>query len=88
MAMKADCYKCRYRADLPGDAHSRCLYPGTKTGMFDFFAPENLVLGRKLDIQADSYGVKMGWFLWPVNFDPVWLRNCNGFEPADGCRAE
>jgi hypothetical protein len=23
----------------------------------------------------------MGWFFWPYNFDPRWLKSCDGFEP-------
>ena len=41
MNQKPDCYKCRYRGTVPGDAHSCCKYPGNKTGLLDFFAPEN-----------------------------------------------
>lgn len=50
--MKPDCYKCKYRGNLPGDAHSCCKHPN---------------------------GIKNGWFFWPLNFDPVWLENCDGF---------
>jgi hypothetical protein len=37
----------------------------------------------KLNITAQRYGVKMGWFMWPVNFDPAWLLKCEGFEEGD-----
>ena len=72
------CYKCKHRGDVPGDAHSSCKYPGTKTGMFDFFL--NGDIARKLGIIGNEHGIKSGWFMWPVNFDPVWLENCDGFE--------
>jgi hypothetical protein len=29
---------------------------------------------------GDPWGRKMGWFFWPFNFDPVWLKSCDGFE--------
>lgn len=35
----------------------------------------------KLNIEAVPYAVRCGWFAWPVNFDPVWLLNCDGFTP-------
>jgi hypothetical protein len=38
---------------------------------------------KKLGIQADRHGVRMGWFCWPDNFDPVWLLNCEGFTPNE-----
>lgn len=78
-----ECYKCKYRGSVPGDAHSCCRYPGNKTEMFDFFNQKNMGNAEKLHIKADPYGVKSGWFLWPVNFDPVWLRNCDGFAPKE-----
>lgn len=77
---KPNCHECKYRGSVPGDAHSCCRYPGTKTGMFDFFMPENKEIAGKLQITADPHGIRNGWFMWPVNFAPVWLNNCNGFE--------
>ena len=32
------------------------------------------------EIEANEHGVNKGWFIWPFNFDPVWLENCNAFE--------
>lgn len=32
-----------------------------------------------LKIRANFHGIKNGWFVWPVNFDPVWLEHCDGF---------
>jgi len=26
------------------------------------------------------HGVKNGWFMWPLNFDPTWLISCDGFS--------
>lgn len=74
-----ECYKCKYRGDLPGNTHSCCRYPGNETGMFDFFSEENSKNIEKLNVKADSYGVRNGWFMWPINFDPIWLINCDGF---------
>jgi hypothetical protein len=34
----------------------------------------------KAIVKGNNYGVKMGWFFWPVNYDPVWLISCNGFS--------
>jgi hypothetical protein len=33
-----------------------------------------------LGIKANETGVRRGWFLWPFNFDPVWLEECSGWE--------
>ena len=38
---------------------------------------------KELNIKASPHGVKQGWFIFPVNFDPVWLLNCDGFESVN-----
>lgn len=37
-----------------------------------------------LNIEAAAPGVDGGWFVWPVNFDPVWLTRCDGFAAKAG----
>ena len=64
MAKKPDCYKCIYRSNISGDAHISCKFPDSK----------------KINIKADPHGIKSGWFMWPFNFDPVWLEKCSGFK--------
>jgi hypothetical protein len=36
-------------------------------------------------VAGDSHGIRMGWFMWPLNYDPVWLKSCAGFsdKPED-----
>lgn len=89
------CYSCRFRGSLPGDAHSCCRHPDLKGATDDPLAGILAMLAsvgrgqpvvaveaalKKFDIQAKHHGIKMGWFNWPWNFDPVWLLNCNAFE--------
>jgi hypothetical protein len=31
-------------------------------------------------VKGNAHGIRSGWFFWPVNFDPVWLESCDGFE--------
>lgn len=83
MSEKPNCYECKYRGNVPGDAHSCCKYPGNNTGLFSLFEKQNIENASKLEIEADSHGVKMGWFMWPANFDPVWLTHCKGFEQKE-----
>ena len=89
---KPDCYECKYRRNVPGDAHSCCKHPllgdindNPLAQMLGMFAS----VGRvppiqagidKLGIKANYHGIKMGWFNFPFNFDPTWLEECNGFE--------
>ena len=75
---KPDCYKCEHRRNLIGDAHSTCSHPDIKEKTP--IAMALFMAGRKpLGVEAEDHGVQSGWFLWPINFDPVWLRACKGF---------
>jgi hypothetical protein len=78
--MKANCYECKFRGNVAGDAHSCCNYSGNDTGILSFFEPKNFENMKKLNISGNKHGISHGWFMWPVNFDPVWLENCDGFE--------
>lgn len=37
-------------------------------------------LQRDAEIEGHERGIACGWFVWPYNFDPVWLLKCNAFE--------
>jgi len=76
---KFNCYECEYRGTIPGVRHSKCCYPGLKNGMLDIFAGNSEII-KKLKIRGNEHGIKSGWFMWPCNFDPVWLENCEGFK--------
>ncbi len=87
--VKADCYKCRHRGTIPGDCHSRCNHPEVHQdtnmfgALFDMIAGKNDGAAAKLEIIGDPHGIRNAWFMWPANFDPVWLRNCNGYEEKE-----
>lgn len=83
MSKKPKCFGCKYRGNVAGSVHSSCRYPGNKFGLFDFFSNENRVNAQKLNIKADVHGIRSGWFMWPVDFDPVWLENCDGFAELE-----
>jgi hypothetical protein len=84
---RPDCYKCRWRDAIPGDAHSRCRHPlvNSNADMVDILIGviegQYREAARKLGITGHMTGIKNGWFLWPADFDPVWLLACQGFEP-------
>ena len=59
-----DCYECKYRRPLVGDAHSMCTNSHAR------------VVGY-------THGISRGWFQWPLNFDPAWLKYCTGFEQKE-----
>jgi hypothetical protein len=62
-----NCYTCKWRRPIPGNAHSWCAHP--KTSAAD-----------ELAIRGNQHGIQHGWFFWPIDFDPVWLENCTGYE--------
>ncbi len=35
------------------------------------------------EVEGKPHGIRMGWFFWPFDFDPVWLVKCDGFESKD-----
>lgn len=82
---KPNCYACKHRRSLTFDAHSRCTHP--RIGETDAIVTPLLVMHgaasgamKRLNITLDPHGVKNGWAMWPLNFDPVWLESCDGFE--------
>ena len=82
---KPNCYECVHRRIVPGDTHSSCAHP--EVGEQDIFTIMGMALSgkftelkTKLGVTGNPHGIKHGWFLWPANFDPVWLLSCNGFE--------
>lgn len=38
---------------------------------------------RSARVSAMEHGIRSGWFLWPFDFDPVWLVSCDGFQPKE-----
>lgn len=80
---KPNCYECKWRGDLLGDCHSKCEHPVATgpQGLAACFVPE--LAKAILGVVGSSHGRRRGWFSWPLNFDPVWLESCNGFEKKE-----
>lgn len=35
-------------------------------------------------VTGSRHGIERGWFMYPLNFDPVWRTSeCENFEPVD-----
>lgn len=100
---KPDCYACRYRAPVPGDAHSECRHPGaTLIRGIGFLSkglaePEERSPDLTVKFQADGApeleitfarrGILSGFTTWPLNYDPTWLRACSGFTVKENADA-
>ncbi len=88
--LKPNCYECKHRGQLPFDAHSECRHPAI-TPSDKILAPFMLMAGKqdlgvmkRMNVLGDESGIKHGWFMWPLNFDPTWLLTCDGFEKKGG----
>lgn len=92
MTKKFDCFKCKWRGDVPGSAHISCKHPSLKRvtdnpllGLMGVFASVGRVKplmanSKELNIKGHPTGIRNGWFNFPFNFAPTWLLNCDGFE--------
>lgn len=80
------CHKCKHSRKIPGDTHLKCGHPFIDEDGGSLFSIVSSLMGKddnamdKLNISLNSTGVKNGWAYWPVNFDPIWIDNCDGFE--------
>lgn len=94
--MDKNCYQCKHRGGLAGNAHSCCQHPKAADALSDSVGnilaifvnvgrsnPAMSPTAVELGIKANAHGIAKGWFNWPWNFDPAWLENCNGFEERD-----
>ena len=55
-----------------------CKYKGSVPGSSHLTCSKKNVL-----VDAEEYGIKMGWFNFPYDFDPTWLNKCSGFVDKD-----
>jgi len=82
---KPDCYKCVFRGDIAGDAHSCCRHPkcvdvlNNPLGLFAGMIKGTGII-KGLKVKANQHGIDNGWFWFPWNFDPTWLEECSGFK--------
>lgn len=85
--MKPDCFKCKHKRTIPGNAHIRCGHPmvdsndplSNLASLFGGGTPHQVAM-EKMGVTGHETGIKNGWFMWPFNFDPNWLLSCNGME--------
>jgi hypothetical protein len=78
------CYNCKYRQDVAGSCHSTCTSPYADTKAPVYFMLQQAKSLQTSDdsfiIEGDEHGIRNGWFMWPIDFDPVWVEKCTGFE--------
>lgn len=86
--MEKKCYNCVHRRAVPGSAHSACnlvrtVYGGELAAKMEMGLSLGLLKltngeGKPV-LQLAGPGVRAGWAKWPLDFDPVWVKSCEGF---------
>ena len=46
----------------------------------DWSAHSKCTKAPRPKVKGNKHGIRSGWFYFPVNFDPVWLEECDSFE--------
>lgn len=65
---KKTCYQCTFKGEVPGSCHSRCEFNWTQS--------------THEKPKGHERGKQMGWYMWPYNYDPVWMIDqCKEFQP-------
>lgn len=98
MSAAPQCRGCRFSRPAIGSAHHlKCEHPATAAMHADPLVEAIGLMGKRsgftigldteaaqaLNIEGEPHGIANGWFIWPVNFDPIWLRRCDGFAAKD-----
>jgi hypothetical protein len=74
------CYECIHRLDADFSAQSKCNHPSLGgNNRILFCHPLSRALCA-ITVVTNLHGVSHGWCEWPVDFDPVWIVSCTGFE--------
>ena len=77
--MTHNCYNCKHRGEVPGSAHSSCKAIATQNPIhIAMYIRQNE--GQTENLKLNPHGMRKGWAFWPVNFDPVWVDQCNFYE--------
>lgn len=93
LGMSRACYKCQYRGEVPGSAHSSCKHPdapkpspmiGLMAALSGGHTPPMKPNPDGIKVKGHEAGIRGGWFGWPMNFDPTWLLECTGFIAKEG----
>ena len=37
----------------------------------------------KASVKGDPHGIRNLWFQFPINYDPIWLLECDGFSTSE-----
>ncbi len=84
------CKECIHHRQLENSAHFKCANPAVIDPESEVTSKTLELLGIEpdlkispnaglLDLTVDIQGLKESKFNWPFDFDPYWVKHCNGF---------
>lgn len=76
-----NCYTCKHRENVPGDAHSACNAIEGDKMLLAWYVQTNGPTFENLSL--NPHGVRGGWCFWPINFDPCWVDKCHLYKQVD-----
>lgn len=86
-----NCANCKHKgAVVPGSSHHiSCTLVGDITAQLEIallrLRGRELVFKDKTTgkqtplVVLDQHGVRNGWCDWPIQFDPIWVKECAGY---------
>lgn len=91
--VKPNCRVCIHARKKDYTHHLYCAHPeGKMDGDGSIVKVMTLLKYKKTEIIEgpmtelmiiqSKHGQEKGWCTWPLDFDPIWLENCDGFEEA------
>lgn len=89
-----DCYTCKHRRQVSGSAHSSCSHDVAETykpiaflvaarGRGNTHPLGKVEVEGKPLFELDEVGVRNGWALWPIDYDPTWVKHCLMYDQRD-----
>ena len=83
--MKPNCNKCKFKENVAGTHHISCSFIREAAGGDSKAKLLELTIasgGTMLNIngaavvEQNPHGVRKGWCMWPINFDQIWIDEC------------
>ncbi len=85
-----DCYKCKFKSNIPGNCHISCTKTNPQTSMlFTMLSFADIpafqeALTKHYGFHVDQQPIQQGWFQFPLNYSSNWIQgNCLHFEKID-----
>lgn len=81
-----NCRECKHSRSIPGDTHLSCVNPLVEHHPDKYISLLCIYRGvrsgamKKMNVSCNPHGVNNGWCMWPLNFDPIWIETCVGYE--------